>query len=399
MAHRIKKAALFMLVLAVLMPFFSITVGANLSQIRREREELQRNITNTRRQLEQNQRFLNEAEREINALDMQLMYVLNNIIILSESLELVEERLEQAVITLYAAREYRETQETIVRERLRDLHEHGPMNILDVLVQSASVRDFMLRLEFITRISRQDQTMLERLEEAEERYLASVNEEASQRTQLENLLFSFERSYAEYEFLMEQWEARREELTQTHQTYEEMLAAYQAQDRTAAQREAQEVRRLELEAAAERQRLAALAAQNFNGELLWPVPGFWHISSGFGMRPNPFNRRVMQMHQGIDIAGSGINGQPVVASARGFVTMAATGWNGGYGTMIVLYHENGVETVYAHLSRLQVRVGDRVEAGQTIGNVGSTGQSTGAHLHFEVRVAGQRRNPEPFLRG
>ena len=133
----------------------------------------------------------------------------------------------------------------------------------------------------------------------------------------------------------------------------------------------------------------------FEGRMTWPVPGFNRVTSPFGWRTHPiFGGR--RMHTGVDIAGPGINGAAVVAAGNGRVI--STGWRGGYGNTIIIDHGDGVTTLYAHLQAggINVSVGQQVTAGQRIGRVGSTGNSTGPHLHWEVRVNGQPRNPMTF---
>jgi len=133
----------------------------------------------------------------------------------------------------------------------------------------------------------------------------------------------------------------------------------------------------------------------FQGSMTWPVPGFTRVTSPFGWRTHPiFGER--RMHTGVDIAGPGINGATVVAAGDGRVI--ATGWRGGYGNTIIIDHGDGVTTLYAHLQSggIHVSTGQQVRAGQRIGSVGSTGNSTGPHLHWEVRINGQPRNPMTF---
>jgi murein DD-endopeptidase MepM/ murein hydrolase activator NlpD len=117
-----------------------------------------------------------------------------------------------------------------------------------------------------------------------------------------------------------------------------------------------------------------------------------NITSGFGYRRDPFNGRSA-MHSGIDFKGA--TGSPIFAAADGRVTHA--GWKSGYGKAVEITHGNGMMTRYAHLSRIDARVGQQVDAGSTIGGLGSTGRSTGPHLHFEVRINNRAVNPRPFL--
>ncbi|WP_253190436.1 M23 family metallopeptidase [Sphingomonas sp. LM7] len=116
------------------------------------------------------------------------------------------------------------------------------------------------------------------------------------------------------------------------------------------------------------------------------------LSSHFGRRGDPF-RRTSAMHYGIDIPGR--LGTPVLASAPGVVRFAGNA--GSYGGMVEIAHDGAVDTRYAHLSRILVRPGTRVEQGQPVALMGSTGRSTGSHLHFEVRVAGTAVDPLPYL--
>lgn len=153
---------------------------------------------------------------------------------------------------------------------------------------------------------------------------------------------------------------------------------------------------------------AALAAASSSGKnpvfksgrFTWPVPGYYNITSYYGYRVNPVSG-IYKLHGGIDIASAGIYGKAIVAAADGVVVSA--GWNsGGFGNWVVINHGtsggNQFATLYAHMcSAPVVSAGQSVSAGQTIGYVGSTGNSTGNHLHFEVRVNGSRVNPMSYF--
>jgi murein DD-endopeptidase MepM/ murein hydrolase activator NlpD len=124
-----------------------------------------------------------------------------------------------------------------------------------------------------------------------------------------------------------------------------------------------------------------------------PVMGELDLSSGFGVRMDPFIR-APAMHTGLDFRGD--IGDPVRVTANGTVTTA--GWSGGYGKMVEVSHGNGFATRYGHMSSIDVRVGQAVKIGQIIGRLGSTGRSTGPHLHYETRVEGEAVDPLKFLR-
>lgn len=124
-----------------------------------------------------------------------------------------------------------------------------------------------------------------------------------------------------------------------------------------------------------------------------PIFGEIDMSSPFGMRMDPFMKGPA-IHTGIDMRGD--TGDPVRVTANGTVTIA--GWNGGYGNMVEVDHGNGLATRYGHMSKIEVKVGQHVKLGDTIGRIGSTGRSTGPHLHYEVRIDGEAVDPQKFLR-
>jgi murein DD-endopeptidase MepM/ murein hydrolase activator NlpD len=124
-----------------------------------------------------------------------------------------------------------------------------------------------------------------------------------------------------------------------------------------------------------------------------PIMGEIDLSSGFGVRVDPFGHGAA-MHTGLDFRGD--SGDPVRATANG--TVKTAGWSGGYGNMVEIDHGNGLATRYGHLSSIEARAGQVVKIGQIIGRIGSTGRSTGPHLHYETRVNGEAVDPQKFLR-
>ena len=127
-----------------------------------------------------------------------------------------------------------------------------------------------------------------------------------------------------------------------------------------------------------------------SGQFIVPVAG--RVTSGFGSRVHPISGRV-RMHTGVDFGAS--TGTPILAADSGVVVSA--GWRNGYGNTVLIDHGNGLATLYGHQSRLAVRAGQSVAQGDVIGYVGSTGNSTGPHLHFEVRKGGTPVNPMSYL--
>jgi murein DD-endopeptidase MepM/ murein hydrolase activator NlpD len=143
--------------------------------------------------------------------------------------------------------------------------------------------------------------------------------------------------------------------------------------------------------------IARTQAEQLGRSLVWipvrkPVTGEIDVSSTFGVRMDPF-LHVAAMHTGIDFRGD--SGEAIHATAAGTVTNA--GWSGGYGKMVEVDHGNGLATRYGHLSEIDVSVGDTIRIGQVVGRMGSTGRSTGPHLHYETRIDGEAVDPQKFL--
>ena len=124
-----------------------------------------------------------------------------------------------------------------------------------------------------------------------------------------------------------------------------------------------------------------------------PIEGEPDLVSGFGVRQDPFTGSPA-MHTGLDLRGE--PGDPVRAAADGTVT--AAGWSGGYGRVVDIDHGHGLSTRYGHLSAIDVHVGQFIKTGQVLGKVGSSGRSTGPHLHYETRIRGEAVDPQKFLR-
>lgn len=128
------------------------------------------------------------------------------------------------------------------------------------------------------------------------------------------------------------------------------------------------------------------------GSFMWPLPSCRMVSS-------PFGTRWGKLHAGIDISGNGVTGKPIIAADGGVVTQANTeGWGGGYGLYVVVDHGNGYVTTYSHCDEILVEVGQRVAQGEVIAKAGNTGNSTGPHLHFEIRINGTAVDPLPYLK-
>lgn len=261
-------------------------------------------------------------------------------------------------------------------KRARGIYESGQISHLELLFQSTDLSDFITRMEYFSTLVSNDRQLLTDIQ--------------SQKTQIEQKTLDLQRKRDLAEKIQNEAVLASKELENKKSQQREALD----QSKKAQQAAYEEVYRLEAESQAMTERIRKLQASQSgkvtgNGSIsTWPVPGYYEISSPFGWRTHPITRK-QSMHTGTDIVAP--TGTQIRAAESGVVLIA--GWNTAYGNMIVIDHGGGISTLYGHGSRLDVSEGQSVKADQVIGAVGSTGWSTGAHLHFEVRVSGNPTDP------
>ncbi len=263
--------------------------------------------------------------------------------------------------------------------RLLQLYRMPAPTPLAVFVQATSFQDLVDQTRFAALIVQQDQEILARI----------VGYHRKLERQKE-LLRQREREEAEYKRQVEaQKRVVEEEARKTKAVLDDILQDRKKLEAALAALEA-ESKRIEAELARlQRSRGGLRYRGKWSGKLLRPCPG--RITSGFGMRFHPILHR-WRMHTGVDISAP--YGTPIRAADNGLVVYA--GWRGGYGKCVIIDHGSGIATLYAHMSTILVSRGQTVRRGQVIGRVGSTGLSTGPHLHFEVRKYGRPVNPLGF---
>jgi murein DD-endopeptidase MepM/ murein hydrolase activator NlpD len=320
-----------------------------------------------------------EAQASLSALETELASE-------QERLERLTARLQKETEQLHELQaEYRRAVE-ILESRVHAVYIEEQPDMLSVLVSAESLSDMIDRYEFVTRIGLQDQKIAKQVEAAEENAAEKRRETVrTRRLQKASVAVISARTdearvvrdklVSNRDTLSAARRLKRSALVDARETREEYLAEAQALEAQSAQL-AESIR--------EAQRSSGSSGAPSAAGLIWPVNGT--VTSGFGMRWG-------RMHEGIDIAAP--TGTPIWAAAAGTVVYA--GWLGGYGNLVVVDHGGGFATAYAHTSAILVAVGRSVAQGETIALVGSTGHSTGPHVHFEVRVNGVAVDPLLYL--
>ncbi|HET9097114.1 MAG TPA: peptidoglycan DD-metalloendopeptidase family protein [Candidatus Baltobacteraceae bacterium] len=297
-------------------------------------------------------------------------------------------------IQLDAAEKTLKLHDTLLKRRLVDVYEHGDLGYLSVLLASKSFTDFVERWEDLRLLIAANERAVRERKAAEtkvasaQRSLVSTQEalqtqeQAQQRARNQLDILAAERSN-----LVAVADAQRRHVASEVAEMEDLSASEEAQlEALIIERQ----RQIEAEREAQRRAAGIVGTTSAPGALAWPVSGT--ITSPFGYRRNPFGGG-MEFHQGLDIAAP--MGTTITAAASG--TVISAGWYGGYGNYILIDHGGGMATGYGHCSQIFVSVGQQVQKGQAIGAVGSTGASTGPHVHFEVRINGKPVDPAAYL--
>ena len=368
----------------------------------------QAEIDKLREQKREYEKRKQEIQSRINTIEFERMTEVAKKTVLDERISLTEMEIENITdiieqyvflivekeIEVSEAVEREEAQYKLYKSRVRDMEENGVISYLEIIFDSTSFSDLLARIDFVGDIMRADELTYNNLIKA--RLETEAAEAALRQTKLE-MEEEKESLHMKREELGEQLDEANALIEEIEANLESETALYQevAAEEAKVQREIN-AKSEELRKQQEADRQASIGKVTGTGDLMWPVPSSGYISSGYGVRLHPVYR-VMRQHYGIDIGAA--HGASVIASDSGRVIISS--YNSSYGNYIVVNHGNvnGVTmtTLYAHLSSRRVSEGADVVKGQIIGLVGSTGTSTGPHLHFEVTVNGSRVNPQSRL--
>lgn len=370
----------------------SVTAGAVVTQSeidklkkhQKENEKKMKELQSTINSLKYQQSSALEKKK---VLDQQLILTQDQIDLITEQIAEYDKLIAEKTIEVQIAQANEDKQWARFKANMRQMEENGAITYISVIFQADSFADMLSRINDIGALMEHDQKLYEQLKAdklATARAKAALQkareEQAADKAELDlrraDLQTQLEESNALLKKLEEDIEATRELLNQEEKE---------------AERIQKEINKKTEELKKQNQGKGAVKG---TGQFIWPAPSSRTVTSKFGMRKHPVLGEY-RMHTGIDIGAS--YGTNVDAADAGMVIISD--YSSSYGHYIVIDHGNGYTTLYAHLSKRLVKAGDKVKQGAIIGKVGSTGLSTGPHLHFEISKNGTRINPAQFYTG
>lgn len=388
-----RKISCILLVLTIIFSFIFVSYaeGANENDVNNEtnesivkdlqtqQEELKNHIQQSNEELEGVQNELSENLQQVQKLDEKIANSEQEIEDLKNKISELKSSIEEIEAKLKVAEENYERQKEILEARLIAMYESGDTQYLDVVLKSKNMSDFISNYFLITEIASYDTELLEDMENKKNVIDLAKQKLNKNREDLSITLQTETRS----SIILQNTKMLRENYISKLSDKEKEIQA-QIDEYTARFAQANaEILSLAMQ---------GLETEYIGGVLAWPVPGYTRISSNYGMRTHPITG-VYKLHTGVDISAP--MGTNFVAANDGIVVKA--GYNSAYGNMVIIDHGGGISTLYAHGSQILVQVGQEVKRNEPVLKVGSTGYSTGAHAHFEVRKNGVVTNPMPYI--
>lgn len=360
-----------------------------LKQLEKEKKSIQAGKTNAQKVINNLQADRNQLAGVVEELDNQVASIQTNIDNYNTLIDEKTAEIETVKGELEIAELQVETQYNAMKERIRFMYERGDNFFLEMLMDSGSFGEMLNKADYIEQLASYDRKMLEEYTLTVEYTNMCKQELESEEAVLEEAKKAAEDEQASMNTLIEEKEAQIlayesdiNAKTQALKEYDEELAAQNSI-----------IQALEAQVAAEKEELNNATAIHFGGgPFTWPAPQYTRISDEYGWRMHP-TLGVKKFHNGLDMAAPG--GSPILAAADGKVV--ASGYSSSMGNYIMIDHGDKLYTIYMHASKLYVSKGDMVSAGKKIAAVGTTGRSTGNHLHFGVRLNGEYVNPYNYL--
>ena len=382
-----------MLTLAILLPLagpITVTDGyakkitqAELDALKQDASSLHQQKKELQKQLKEIKADKNAAQHKKNVIEQQIGVIQDEISNMDHQINTYDQMIAQKSEEIAEGQAKEAEQYRLFCQRVRCMEESGPLSYWSILFSSASFSDLLDNFMMVEEIMAYDNAVMDNLVATRERIEAEKADLEKLRSEQEEA--RKKQLAAKNELSTREGEV--DELIKEISTKQDALEAREAELRKAADAVDAELRRKEKEFAAQISNVPSESG------FLWPLPGYDTLSSLYGKRKHPVTGRPNN-HTGIDIPAPA--GTKILAAKSGVVTTSK--YNRSYGNYVVVSHSDGTSTLYAHMSKRLVKEGQTVKQGQSLGLVGTTGSSTGNHLHYEIRVRGNRTDPVNYYK-
>ena len=361
-----------------------------IEEAEKAKSKIKSNITNIQAMVSALEKEKGDLEAYVTKLDEDLTDVQEKIAELKDLISEKETEIEETEEELEEAEEIQATQYENMKKRIKFIYEKGDTFYLELVMSSASFGEMLNKATYVEKISEYDATKLEEYKQTCEYIQACKEQLDAEKELLDEAKAQVEEEEANLETLISAKDGEINIKTADINNKEAAIKEYE--EDLAAQTAT--IQALEAAVAAERAQLAEAGETIVydGGMFKWPAPSYTRISDDYGNRTHPI-LGVQQFHNGVDMAAPG--GSPILAAYDGKVVAAA--YNASMGNYIMINHGGGLYTIYMHASALYVSTGETVTRGQKIAAVGTTGRSTGNHLHFSVRKDGAYVSPWNYL--
>lgn len=372
----------------------SSEIKEELDALKSENQEIQAQIDEIRSQYDANASEIEDLVAKKNGIDQEISLLHTQINNINEQVSTYSQMIADSQDELENAQRYLDELNIRHKERIQAMEEEGTISYWEVIFQANSFTDLLDRLDMVNEIAAADQRRLEEMRAAAEQVLQTQTRMEEEKAGLEESQAQLAQSQQELEERREESDGVLRELAKKQDEFQILLDESEALQEELMQDIAKKEKEYQNAKYQEELAKMALQGQNPPSDASWitPVSGYT-ITSPFGMRMHPI-LGYARMHNGIDMACP--SGTPIYATRSGTVT-AASYQAGGAGYYVSINHGDGFASIYMHMTRFVVSAGQTVSAGQLIGYVGSTGLSTGPHLHFGISYAGTYVNPLAYI--
>ncbi len=417
-----KKVLSLILMAALLVCGVLSATASDISDLEKRKAELESQQEQDKQKLEKQNKAVEDQQTEVDKINEQIEGVSTEIRTCHQNIIKIEKSIATKQTQIDKANKKIDANMDVLRQRLKAIYIAGDVSSLEVILGAKDFSDFLDKLQVVQYVSNHDEELINKIQ----KQLNSISKEKKElegdKEDLEEEKSTLETKQKELNTILEE---NKETLASLKSEADatQLNISLSEEELSGLSSEIQEYYRKQREALAAQQAAAAAAAQNDSGDesdsgssggsvsidtgaatqidagsgWVWPTPGAYTLTAEFG------ESRSYESHGGIDIGAS--MGTAIYAANSGTVVSSNNSCNhvssggnwcdcgGGYGNFVWILHDNGYETIYGHMTTTAVGTGDRVSAGQLIGYVGSSGWSTGPHLHFELRIGGVRSNP------